>query len=110
MILGDMGADVIKIEHPQDGDDTRKWAPPTWKGESTFFLSANRNKKSLAVDINKPEGVEIVRALAHQADILVESFRPGSLVKRGLVINLLKYLLVMQRNDNILTRVFLVVY
>jgi len=84
MILGDMGADVIKIEHPQSGDDTRNWAPPTWNGESTSFLSANRNKKSLAIDINNPEGVKVVRSLACQADILVESFRPGSLVKRGL--------------------------
>jgi crotonobetainyl-CoA:carnitine CoA-transferase CaiB-like acyl-CoA transferase len=84
MILGDIGADVIKIEYPQHGDDTRKWTPPTWNGESTTFLSANRNKKSLAVDINTPEGVEIAHSLACRADILVESFRPGSLDKRGL--------------------------
>ena len=84
MILGDMGAEVIKIEHPQHGDDTRNWAPPTWNGESTTFLSANRNKKSLAVDLNAPEGAQIVRSLACKADILVESFRPGSLIKRGL--------------------------
>ncbi|MBW8012528.1 MAG: CoA transferase [Chloroflexi bacterium] len=84
MILGDMGADVIKIEHPLRGDDTRDWAPPTWNGESTTFLSANRNKRSLALDINLPEGIEIVRSLAKKADILVESFRPGSLDKRGL--------------------------
>jgi crotonobetainyl-CoA:carnitine CoA-transferase CaiB-like acyl-CoA transferase len=84
MILGDMGAEVIKIEHPKYGDDTRNWAPPKWNGESTTFLSANRNKKSLAVDLNSPVGVEIVRSLAQRADILVESFRPGSLEKRGL--------------------------
>jgi len=84
MILGDMGADVIKIERPGYGDDTRRWTPPTWEGESTTFLSANRNKRSLAVDINRPEGVEIVSKLAASADILVESFRPGSLEKRGL--------------------------
>lgn len=84
MILGDLGANVIKVEHPQGGDDTRQWAPPTWNGESTSFLSANRNKRSLAVDINRSEGVEIVRCLACRADILVESFRPGSLEKRGL--------------------------
>ena len=84
MILGDMGAEIIKIEQPQHGDDTRNWAPPTWNGESTTFLSANRNKKSLAVDLNTPEGAEIVRSLARRADILVESFRPGSLDKRGL--------------------------
>jgi crotonobetainyl-CoA:carnitine CoA-transferase CaiB-like acyl-CoA transferase len=84
MILGDMGADVIKIEHPQYGDDTRSWAPPRWNGESTTFLSANRNKRSLAIDLNAAEGVEIIRDLASRADILVESFRPGSLEKRGL--------------------------
>jgi len=84
MILGDLGAEVIKIEHPQHGDDTRDWAPPRWNGESTTFLSANRNKKSLAVDLNTPEGTQIVRGLACKADILVESFRPGSLKKRGL--------------------------
>jgi len=84
MILGDLGAEVIKIEHPQTGDDTRNWAPPTWNGESTAFLSANRNKKSMAVDIDKPDGIKIVRGLASQVDILVESFRPGSLSKRGL--------------------------
>jgi crotonobetainyl-CoA:carnitine CoA-transferase CaiB-like acyl-CoA transferase len=84
MILGDMGADVIKIERPGFGDDTRNWTPPAWNGESATFLSANRNKRSLAVDLNHPDGVKIVQQLANQADILVESFKPGSLVKRGL--------------------------
>jgi crotonobetainyl-CoA:carnitine CoA-transferase CaiB-like acyl-CoA transferase len=84
MILGDMGADVIKIERSGYGDDTRKWSPPTWNGESTTFLSANRNKRSMTIDLNKPEGVKIIQKLAYQADILVESFRPGSLEKRGL--------------------------
>jgi len=84
MILGDMGADVIKVERPKYGDDTRSWAPPTWNGESTTFLSANRNKRSIAVDINATEGVNIVQMLANHADILVESFKPGSLEKRGL--------------------------
>ena len=84
MILGDMGADVIKIERPGTGDDTRNWIPPTWQGESTTFLSANRNKRSLAVDITNPEGVQIIKQLAEKTDVLVESFRPGSLSKRGL--------------------------
>jgi formyl-CoA transferase/CoA:oxalate CoA-transferase len=84
MILGDLGADVIKIEHPKSGDDTRNWAPPDWNGVSTNFLSANRNKRSLAVDLNVPEGVDIILKLARQADVVVESFRPGSLEKRGL--------------------------
>jgi crotonobetainyl-CoA:carnitine CoA-transferase CaiB-like acyl-CoA transferase len=84
MILGDMGADVIKVERPGYGDDTRNWTPPTWNGESTTFLSANRNKRSIAVDINAKDGVKVVQKLAYQADILVESFKPGSLEKRGL--------------------------
>ncbi len=84
MILGDMGADVIKVERPRYGDDTRKWSPPTWNGESTTFLSANRNKRSLAIDLNTPEGIKIIQKLAYRADVLVESFRPGSLEKRGL--------------------------
>lgn len=84
MILGDLGADVIKVERLGIGDDTRNWAPPTWNGVSTTFMSANRNKRSLAVDLNTPEGLEIVRRLAQEADMLVESFRPGSLAKRGL--------------------------
>ncbi len=84
MILGDMGADVIKVERLGIGDDTRNWIPPTWEGQSTTFLSANRNKRSIAVDINTEKGLEIVQLLAYQADILVESFKPGSLLKRGL--------------------------
>ena len=84
MILGDMGAEVIKVERLEFGDDTRNWIPPTWNGESAAFLSANRNKRSLAVDLNATEGVKIVQKLAYQADILVESFKPGSLGKRGL--------------------------
>ena len=90
MILGDMGADVIKIERPGSGDDTRNWAPPTWNGESTTFLSANRNKRSLAVDINSPKGIDIIQKLAVEVDILVESFKPGSLEKRGLGYDTLK--------------------
>ncbi len=84
MILGDMGADVIKIERLGYGDDTRNWTPPTWNGESTTFLSANRNKRSLAVDLNAAEGVKMIQKLAYQVDILVESFKPGSLQKRNL--------------------------
>ena len=84
MILGDMGANVIKVERPGSGDDTRTWIPPTWSGESTTFLSANRNKRSLVVNINLPEGLKIINKLAIQADVLVESFKPGSLGKRGL--------------------------
>jgi formyl-CoA transferase/CoA:oxalate CoA-transferase len=84
MTLGDLGADVIKIERPGDGDDTRAWSPPTWDGIATAYLSANRNKRSLALDLDLPEGGEIVRELARRSDVLVESFRPGSLDKRRL--------------------------
>jgi glutaryl-CoA transferase len=84
MILGDLGAEVVKVESPGAGDDTRSWAPPEWNGVGATFLSANRNKRSIAVDIDRAEGVEIVRRLSAKADVLVESFRAGSLDKRGL--------------------------
>ena len=84
MTLADLGADVIKVEKPGAGDDTRHWVPPAWNGESTNFLSANRNKRSLAVDLDSADGQEIVRSLALRADILVATSRPGSLEKRRL--------------------------
>lgn len=84
MILGDLGADVIKVETPGGGDDTRRWTPPSWNGESPVFLSTNRNKRSLAVDLDTTEGIEIVRGLPEPSDVVVETFRPGSLRKRGL--------------------------
>lgn len=84
MTLADLGADVIKVERPGGGDDTREWRPPEWEGYSTTFLAFNRNKRSLAVDLDQPEGCDLVRQLAERADVLVESFRNGSLAKRGL--------------------------
>jgi len=84
MILGDLGADVVKVENPNGGDDTRRWKPPLWNEESASFLAANRNKRSLTVNLNQSAGVEIVRRLAQDADVLVESFHPGSLEKRGM--------------------------
>ena len=84
MILGDLGADVIKIEQPGSGDDTRAWTPPAWQGESATYLSANRNKRSVVINLDQPEGAALVRDLAQRADVLVESFKPGSLDKRGL--------------------------
>ena len=84
MILGDLGAEVIKIESPGAGDDTRSWRPPAWGSESATYLAANRNKRSVAVDLDAAEGRAIVQQLAAQADVLVESFKPGSLDKRGL--------------------------
>jgi formyl-CoA transferase/CoA:oxalate CoA-transferase len=84
MTLGDLGADVVKVEHPRGGDDTRAWGPPSWGDVSATFMSANRNKRSVAIDIDRTEGADIVRALAARADVLVESFKPGSLDRRGL--------------------------
>lgn len=96
-LLGDLGADVIKIERPGTGDDTRKFAPPfvaddegNETGESAYFMSANRNKRSVAVDITKPAGQDIVRKLALKADVLVENFKTGNLAKYGLAYDDLK--------------------
>lgn len=83
MTLGDLGADVIKIEQPGTGDDTRQWGPPSQGGEAAYFLSTNRNKRSLAVDLKTPEGLAAVRALARTADIVVENFRPGTAARLG---------------------------
>ena len=83
MLLGDMGADVVKIEEPTAGDETRKWTPFV-NGESTQFLTFNRNKRSLAVDLKEPEGLKIVRDLAADADVMIESFRAGTLERLGL--------------------------
>lgn len=83
MILGDLGARVIKIERPGIGDDTREWRPPTWAGRSSLFVAINRNKQSVEVDIDTPEGAEAIRRLAAKADVIVESFRGGSLARKG---------------------------
>ena len=90
-LLGDYGAEIIKVERPGLGDDTRRWGPPFVKdaegrdtSESAYYLCANRNKRSIAVDLSTPEGAETVRRLAARADVLAENFRPGSLAKYGL--------------------------
>lgn len=89
--LADLGADVIKIERPGSGDDTRAWGPPYLKdadgrdtSEAAYFLGANRNKRSLAVDLSTPEGQALVRRLAGQVDVLVENFKVGDLARYGL--------------------------
>ncbi|MDO8836562.1 MAG: CoA transferase, partial [Vicinamibacterales bacterium] len=84
MMLADMGARVIKIERPGSGDDTRAWGPPFVGGESSYFLSINRNKESVALDFKHPEGRRILDALIARADILVENFAPGTLDRLGL--------------------------
>lgn len=84
MILGDLGARIIKVERPGVGDDTRQWTPPRWGDHSALFLAINRNKESLEVDITSAEGSQIIRRLASTADVVVESNRTGSLAKHGL--------------------------
>ncbi len=84
MLLADLGADVTKVESPGSGDDTRQWSPPQWNGQSATFLAGNRGKRSIAVDLDREAGQEVVRRLAAKSDVVVSSFRPGSLEKRGL--------------------------
>jgi crotonobetainyl-CoA:carnitine CoA-transferase CaiB-like acyl-CoA transferase len=83
-ILGDMGAEVIKVERPGRGDDARAWAPPFWGDESTTFLSMNRNKKSLALDLKRDGGLQILRRLIGRADVFVQSLRAGVVEELGL--------------------------
>jgi crotonobetainyl-CoA:carnitine CoA-transferase CaiB-like acyl-CoA transferase len=90
MMLADLGADVLKIEHPERGDDTRHWGPPFAGSESAYFLSVNRNKRSAGVDLKAPEGIEKVKKLAANADVVVENMRRGALKKLGLGYEVLK--------------------
>jgi crotonobetainyl-CoA:carnitine CoA-transferase CaiB-like acyl-CoA transferase len=83
MQLADLGARVVKIEHPERGDDTRAWGPPFVDGESAYFLSINRNKESLTLDLKHPSARTIVDALLARADVLVENFRPGTMERLG---------------------------
>jgi formyl-CoA transferase/CoA:oxalate CoA-transferase len=77
MILGDLGAEIIKIEAPGSGDDTRQWGPPFIEGESAYFLSINRGKRSMTLDLKTTEGRQIIYELAKKCDVLIENFRPG---------------------------------
>ena len=83
-ILGDMGAEVVKVERPNRGDDARAWAPPYWGQESATFIALNRNKKSIALDLKSPGGLEILQRLVKRADVLVQSLRPGAIDELGL--------------------------
>lgn len=83
-ILGDMGAEVIKVERPGRGDDTREWRPPEIGDESATFLALNRNKRSIGLDLDSPEGIEILQGLSAKADIFIHSMKPGSAEARGL--------------------------
>ncbi|MDX2296771.1 MULTISPECIES: CaiB/BaiF CoA transferase family protein [Streptomyces] len=84
MLLADLGADVIKIERPDGGDDTRAWGPPFADGQATYFLGVNRNKRSVALDLTDPDGLAAARAIVDRADVLVENFRPGTMERLGL--------------------------
>jgi crotonobetainyl-CoA:carnitine CoA-transferase CaiB-like acyl-CoA transferase len=85
MMLGDLGAEVVKVERPGVGDETRNWGPPFDRdGEATYFLSVNRNKRSIALDLTLPEDLAVARSLARQADVVVENFRPGLMERLGL--------------------------
>ncbi|MFW6116615.1 MAG: CaiB/BaiF CoA transferase family protein [bacterium] len=90
MMLADLGAEVIKVERPDRGDGTRQWGPPWVGGESAYYLSVNRNKKSITVNLKSERGREIVRGLAYRADVLVENFLVGTMEGWGLSYELLK--------------------
>jgi formyl-CoA transferase len=83
MMLADMGADVIKFERPGAGDDTRHWGPPFVGGESSYFMSVNRNKRSIAIDLKSDAGCEILWKLIDEADVLIENFSPGTIDRLG---------------------------
>jgi len=83
-ILGDMGAEVVKVERPGRGDDARAWAPPFWGDESATFMAFNRNKRSLCLDLKRDGGLEVLRRLVARADVFVQSLRPGAIAELGL--------------------------
>lgn len=84
MLLGDLGADVLKIEEPREGDESRTYGPPFMGGESAYFLSVNRNKRSCAIDLKSAEGKALLLRLASSADVVIENFRPGTMERLGL--------------------------
>ena len=84
MVLGDLGAEVIKIEQPKIGDESRAWGPPWVKEVSAYFISINRNKKSLTLNFKNPQGIEIFKNLVKKADVVLENFRPGTMDELGI--------------------------
>jgi len=90
MMLGDLGAEVIKIEQPEVGDGTRQWGPPFKGGESAYFICLNRNKKSTTINLKHPEGIKIIKELVKKSDVLIENFRYGTMDKLGLNYEILK--------------------
>ena len=97
MLMGDMGARVVKVEAPPHGDDSRLWGPPFIHDISTYFLSVNRNKQSVGLDLKAPEGRDVLWKLIERADVIVENFRPGVLARLGF-----GYDDVRRRNDRII--------
>lgn len=83
MVLGDMGAEIIKIERPGHGDETRKFGPPFLNSESLYFMSINRNKKSICIDMTKNTGKDLIYKLVKKSDVFIENFVPGKLKKMG---------------------------
>src|SRR5690242_1493042 len=83
-VLGDLGAEVIKVERPGAGDETRAWGPPFLGPLSAYYLSCNRNKRAVTLDLGKPEGVHLLHELARRSDVLLENFRSGSADRLGL--------------------------
>lgn len=90
MILGDLGAEVIKVEAPGGSDDTRKWGPPFQKGVSAYYLCANRNKKSVTVNLKSEQGKEIIKKLVKKSDVIIHNFKSGSMERFGLDYDVLK--------------------
>jgi crotonobetainyl-CoA:carnitine CoA-transferase CaiB-like acyl-CoA transferase len=84
MMLGDLGADVVKVERPGEGDGSRRWGPPFEGAESAYFMQVNRNKRSIAIDLSSDEGTEVARRLANRADVVIENFLPGATARWGL--------------------------
>jgi crotonobetainyl-CoA:carnitine CoA-transferase CaiB-like acyl-CoA transferase len=90
MVLADLGADVVKVEHPVGGDETRSWGPPYAGGESAYFLSVNRSKRSVALDLKDPDGRELALELCARADVVIENFRPGGAARLGLAYEVIR--------------------
>lgn len=84
MVLGDLGAEIIKVEHPKRGDDTRDWGLRVGASETTYFNSVNRNKRSVCLDLQTPEGQRLARELAQQSDVVIQNFKYGGAEKLGL--------------------------
>ncbi|CAK6481094.1 CaiB/BaiF CoA transferase family protein [Peribacillus castrilensis] len=92
MLLGDMGADIIKVEKPGTGDETRRFTPPKWDGISAYYLASNRNKRSITIDMKSEEGKQLIYKMAKESDVFIENFRTGAMEKMGLGYEQLKKL------------------